>query len=67
MVEFQFNGIPQKSPVQTTVRGLLEALKIEARFCAVEVNEQILPRDQYESYRVQSGDRIEVVTLVGGG
>jgi len=67
MVEFEFNGNPHKSPPQTTIRGLLESSRIESRFCAVEVNEQILPKNQYDSYLVQPGDRIEVVTLVGGG
>jgi sulfur carrier protein len=46
---------------------LLDSAKIESRFCAVEVNEEILPKSQYDTYRVQPGDRIEVVTLVGGG
>jgi thiamine biosynthesis protein ThiS len=67
MVEFEFNGTPHKIPPQTTIGGLLVSARIESRFCAVEVNEQILPKDQYETYRVQPGDRIEVVTLVGGG
>jgi sulfur carrier protein len=67
MVEFEFNGKLHKSPVQTTIRGLLESSQIEGRYCAVEVNEEILPKDQYDHYCVQPGDRIEVVTLVGGG
>lgn len=67
MVEFEFNGKLHKSPAQTTIRGLLENARIESRYCAVEVNEEILPKDQYDHYRVQPGDRIEVVTLVGGG
>jgi sulfur carrier protein len=67
MVEFEFNGTPYKSPPQTTIRGLLETSGIESRYCAVEVNEQIIPKSQYDTYRVQPGDRIEVVTLVGGG
>ena len=67
MVEFEFNGKLHKSPQQTTIRGLLENSRIESRYCAVEVNEEILPKDQYDLYCVQPGDRIEVVTLVGGG
>jgi len=67
MVEFEFNGTPQKTHPQTTIVGLLESARIQARFCAVEVNERILPKDQYDTYYVQAGDRIEVVTLVGGG
>ncbi|MFM2012699.1 MAG: Sulfur carrier protein ThiS [Planctomycetota bacterium] len=67
MVEFEFNGKLHKSPSETTIRGLLKSSQIESRYCAVEVNEEILPKDQYDLYRVQPGDRIEVVTLVGGG
>lgn len=67
MVEFEFNGTPHKSPPQTTLAGLLKSLGIEYRFCAVEVNEEILPKAQYSIYEVKPGDRIEVVTLVGGG
>ncbi|MFN5102562.1 MAG: sulfur carrier protein ThiS [Planctomycetota bacterium] len=67
MVEFEFNGKLHKSPSETTIRGLLESSQIESRYCAVEVNEEILPKDQYDLYRVKPGDRIEVVTLVGGG
>lgn len=67
MVEFEFNGKLHKSPPQTTILGLLEKARIESRYCAVEVNEEILPKDQYDRYCVQPGDRIEVVTLVGGG
>jgi sulfur carrier protein len=67
MIEFEFNGALHRAQPETSVRGLLDSARIESRFCAVEVNEQILPKAQYETYRVQPGDRIEVVTLVGGG
>ena len=67
MIEFEFNGASHQAQPETTVRAVLDAAKIESRFCAVEVNEEILPKSQYDTYRVQPGDRIEVVTLVGGG
>jgi len=59
MIEFEFNGASHQAQPETTVRGLLDSAKIESRFCAV--------KSQYDTYRVQPGDRIEVVTLVGGG
>ncbi len=34
---------------------------------AVEVNEEIIPKSQYESTLLQDGDCIEVVSFVGGG
>ena len=35
--------------------------------CAVEVNRTLVPRSRHESHQLQDGDRVEVVTLVGGG
>ena len=34
---------------------------------AVELNEQIVPKTQYESTVVKEGDKVEIVGFVGGG
>ena len=34
---------------------------------AVEVNRDIIPRDEYATCRLQPGDTIEIVHFVGGG
>ena len=46
---------------------LLSDLTIPNRYCAVERNCNVVPREQHAECRLQSGDQIEVVTLVGGG
>ena len=33
----------------------------------VECNEKIVPRDQYETFTLHTGDVVEIVSLVGGG
>lgn len=35
--------------------------------CAVELNERLVPVDQRSEAQLTDGDRIEIVTLVGGG
>lgn len=35
--------------------------------CAVEVNERLVPHDKREGISLKAGDRIEIVTFVGGG
>jgi thiamine biosynthesis protein ThiS len=49
----------------------VEALLLEAgvpiKFCAVERNLEIVPKPDYRTLKLQEGDSIEVVTLVGGG
>ena len=34
---------------------------------AIEWNGRIIPKDEYETSRINAGDEIEVVTFMGGG
>jgi len=49
------------------VAALLDALALPSRQVAVEVNLQLVPRARHAEYRLAEGDRIEIVSLVGGG
>ncbi|EAK0442872.1 sulfur carrier protein ThiS [Campylobacter lari] len=40
-------------------------LKIE--FIALELNGEIIPRDQFEDLILKENDKVEIVTFVGGG
>jgi sulfur carrier protein len=51
----------------TTVLGYLEALAIDPRRVAVELNLDILSKTAYETTRLQEGDKVEIVHFVGGG
>jgi sulfur carrier protein len=61
------NGEPRQATAPITVAQLLSELKLPQRGVAVEVNLQIVPRAQHAEYQLQDGDRLEVVSLVGGG
>ena len=49
-----------------TVAGLIEYLNIDGRI-AVEVNREIIPRSQFDRYKISNGDIIEIVHAIGGG
>lgn len=61
------NGGPMELPVGSTIRDLLDCLEIRHPAVAVELNEEIQPREQHDSVRLKDGDRLEIVSLVGGG
>jgi sulfur carrier protein len=46
---------------------LLEQLKIHSRAIAVELNHEVQSSDRFSQCRLQEGDVLEIVTLVGGG
>ena len=51
----------------TTLLGYLEAIAIDPRRVAVELNMDILPKGEYAVTNLKDGDRIEIVHFVGGG
>lgn len=61
------NGETRQLDGGATVASLLAELKLDSRQVAVEVNEQLVPRGRHAQQALGDGDRLEVVTLVGGG
>ena len=61
------NGQPQDAALDTTVAGLLAELGLGEKYVAVEVNRELVPRQQHALHRLAAGDCVEIVTLVGGG
>ncbi|MCH5378329.1 MAG: sulfur carrier protein ThiS [Planctomycetes bacterium] len=61
------NGQPREIPQGSTVADLLVQMELEPRLVAVEVNLEVVPRAQHGRHGLQDGDRLEIVTLVGGG
>ncbi len=61
------NGRPQMLEQSLTIAQLLERLAIVSPAIAVELNKQLVLRDDYGATRLQAGDCLEIVTLAGGG
>ena len=66
-MQIQVNGEPRDVAAETTVSQLIEPLQLDPRYLAVERNRQLVPRADHQQTLLQEGDRLEVVTLVGGG
>lgn len=61
------NGEQREIASGTSVDTLLASLGIDPRRAAVERNRQIVKKPAYAETLLEDADRIEVVTLVGGG
>jgi len=61
------NGKPRDLPSGSTVADLVSSLGLDSRMVAVERNRRIVPRSDHPKTALQPGDRVEVMTLVGGG
>jgi sulfur carrier protein len=61
------NGETCEVPSGTTVAELLGRLEVLPKHVAVEVNLELIPRSRHGDRVLRDNDRLEVVTLVGGG
>ncbi|WP_165187328.1 sulfur carrier protein ThiS [Caulobacter soli] len=61
------NGEEQDIAGISSIADLVAALGLDARKVAVERNLEIAPRSTYADTRLADGDRIEIVTFIGGG
>ena len=62
-----FNGELRETREDITIAELLKELNLPSQRVAVEVNLELVPRSQHGERRLSAEDRLEVVTLVGGG
>jgi thiazole synthase len=67
MPTLTINGEARSLPAPLTVADLLAQLGHDKRRVAVEVNEAVVPAARHAEHRLADGDRVEIVTLVGGG
>lgn len=66
-VQITINGELRDMPEATTVAALLDALSLQPQRVAVERNREIVRRATFNETILTDGDRLEIVTLVGGG
>jgi sulfur carrier protein len=66
-IKLQVNGENHSCSSQTSLPELLQQLGFNPRLVAVEYNGEILHRQFWNQTIIQPGDRLEVVTIVGGG
>jgi sulfur carrier protein len=66
-VQLQVNGESRTCPAQTSLPAFLESIDLNPQLVAVEYNGEILQRPLWPQTIMQQDDRLEIVTIVGGG
>jgi thiamine biosynthesis protein ThiS len=67
VMQIQVNGLPRDCRSGLTVGDLLRELDITTERVAVELNLEILDRKEFEGRSLKEGDRVEILSFIGGG
>jgi sulfur carrier protein len=66
-IEIQVNGEPRTAAANLTIAGLLGDLNIRPDQVAVELNLEVLDRAEFDRRSLRAGDRLEIISFIGGG
>lgn len=66
-MEIIVNGEQKQIQEGFTVVGLLDLLGVQKERVAVELNLNIVPKGRFGETVLKDGDRVEIVSFVGGG
>ena len=66
-MNLQINGDLRDFSSPLSLASLLEQMGLKADRVAVELNRNIVPRDQWSATSLKDGDQLEIVHFVGGG
>ena len=67
VAKIQLNGNPYEINNGTNLNELLNKLKIQINKVAVEVNGEIVERNEYPNLILNKDDKVEIVNFIGGG
>ncbi len=67
MIRVTVNGEPKELDDGMTVGQLVTRYNLAPIRVAVEVNQELVSRRCYDATTLHEGDRVEIVTFVGGG
>lgn len=66
-LQIHVNGQVRDCPSGSTVGDLLRELEITSERVAVELNLEIIDRKDFEVRGLNEGDRVEILSFIGGG
>lgn len=63
----QLNGEDREIPDGLTLTDLIEWLELPADRVAIERNLEVVKKARWSETRLENGDRLEIVRMIGGG
>ena len=66
-MRIKVNGEEREAPEGATLEELVRLLALAPERLAVELNYEVVRRDEWAQKQLKDGDRVEVVHFVGGG
>ena len=66
-IKIYVNGDLKQFPLEINIISFLKYLNISSKHIAIEINEILVFRSDWEKTNLKDGDKVEIVKAIGGG
>ena len=66
-IKIFINGDLKKFHQEINIVSVLESLNISSKHIAIEINENLVFRSDWQETNLKDGDKVEIVKAIGGG
>jgi sulfur carrier protein len=67
MITIILNGEKSQFEQEICINELLQQLHLSDKRLAVEINQEIIMRSEFDNFMLSEGDKVEIVQAIGGG
>ena len=66
-IQIYINGKKKYINSYDNINNILEEYSLKNKLVAVEVNQEVIPKSNYKTKKINKNDKVEIVELIGGG
>ena len=66
-IQIYINGKKKYINSYDNINNILEEYSFKNKLVAVEVNQEVIPKSNYKTKKINKNDKVEIVELIGGG
>ena len=66
-IQIFINGKKKNISSNYNLINIIEEYSLKNKLIAVEINQEVIPKSNYKTKKINKNDRIEILELIGGG
>ena len=66
-IQIYINGKKKLVSINLKLINILKDLSLKDKLVAIEINQEVIPKSNYKTKKINKNDRIEIIELIGGG
>ena len=66
-IQIYINGKKKNINSNCNLINILEEYSLKNKLVAVEINQEVIPKSNYKTIKINKNDKIEILELIGGG